>query len=135
MHYETSVLVTSASMLVGPIIASETTVELLNLKDGENLVLSEKFAKIGMGDAITFMTAKPGHCAEIFSGRFPKAAELHGQIGKRLSYQFNISSIHLVRCAQHSGMGMVPLVGIDSPTEYRSDQAGPSPWEGRGDRV
>jgi len=114
---KTSILVTLTSLLVGPAIASETSVEMLNSKNGENLVFSEKFTKIAKGDTITFKAAKPGHNAEFIPGGFPQGAdELHGQIGKDISYTFNIPGIYLVRCAPHYGMGMVAVVEVDAPT-------------------
>ena len=114
---KSSILVTLTLLLVGPAIASETSVEMLNSKNGENLVFSEKFTKISKGDTITFKAAKPGHNAEFIPGGFPQgAAELHGQIGKDISYTFNIPGIYLVRCAPHYGMGMVTVVEVDAPT-------------------
>ena len=113
---KTSILVTLTSLLVSPAIASETTVEMLNSKNGENLVFSEKFTKIAKGDTITFKAAKPGHNAEFIPGGFPEGAEeLHGQLGKDISYTFNIPGIYLVRCAPHYGMGMVAVVEVDAP--------------------
>ena len=112
-----SILVALTSFLISPAIASETMVEMLNSKNGENLVFSEKFTKIAKGDTIIFKAAKPGHNAEFIPGGFPAGAEeLHGQIGKDISYTFNIPGIYLVRCAPHYGMGMVALVEVEAPT-------------------
>ena len=111
------VALTSLSLSLTAASASETTVEMLNSKNGENLVFSEKFTKIAKGDTITFKAAKPGHNAEFIPGGFPQGAEeLHGQIGKDISYTFNIPGIYLVRCAPHYGMGMVAVVEVDAPT-------------------
>ena len=112
-----SILVTCLALFVSPAIASETTVEMLNSKNGENLVFSEKFTKVAKGDTITFKAAKPGHNAEFIPGGFPEGAEeLHGQVGKDISYTFNVPGIYLVRCAPHYGMGMVAVVEVDAPT-------------------
>ena len=54
------VALTSLSLSLTSASASETTVEMLNSKNGENLVFSEKFTKIAKGDTITFKAAKPG---------------------------------------------------------------------------
>ena len=90
---------------------------MLNSRNGENLVFSEKFTKIAKGDTITFKAAKPGHNAEFIPGGFPQGAEeLHGQIGKDVSYTFNIPGIYLVRCAPHYGMGMVAVMEVDAST-------------------
>ena len=111
------VALTSLSLsLAAAASASETTVEMLNSKNGENLVFSEKFSKIAKGDTITFKSAKPGHNAEFIPGGFPQGAEeMKGQIGKDVSYTFNVPGIYLIRCAPHYGMGMVAVVEVDSP--------------------
>ena len=90
---------------------------MLNSKDGENLVFSEKFTKVSKGDTVTFKATKPGHNAEFVPGGFPQGAEeLHGQVGKDVSYTFNIPGLYLVRCAPHFGMGMVAVVEVDAPS-------------------
>jgi plastocyanin len=71
---------------VAPAIAAETSIEMLNSKDGENLVFSQKFTKVAKGDTVTFKAAKPGHNAEFVPGGFPQGAdELHGQVGRPVS--------------------------------------------------
>ncbi len=110
-------LATLLSLSVAPAIAADTSIEMLNSKDGENLVFSQKFTKVAKGDTITFKAAKPGHNAEFVPGGFPQGAdELHGQVGKDVSYTFNTPGLYLVRCAPHYGMGMVALVEVDAPT-------------------
>ncbi len=104
-------------LFVPPAMAAETSIEMLNSKDGENLVFSQKFTKVAKGDIVTFKAAKPGHNAEFVPGGFPQGAdELHGQVGKDVSYTFNTPGLYLVRCAPHYGMGMVALVEVDAPT-------------------
>lgn len=110
------VLIALVSLTV-PVMAAETTVEMLNSKDGENLVFSEKFTKIAKGDTVTFKASKPGHNAEFIPGGFPQGAvELHGQVGRDVAYTFNVAGIYLVRCAPHYGMGMVAVVEVDAPS-------------------
>jgi pseudoazurin len=109
-------LVSLVSLSAVPAIAAETSIEMLNSKDGENLVFSQKFTKVAKGDTVTFKAAKPGHNAEFVPGGFPQGAdELHGQVGKDVSYTFNTPGLYLVRCAPHYGMGMVALVEVDVP--------------------
>jgi pseudoazurin len=113
---KTLILATLVS-LTAPAMAAESTIEMLNSKNGENLVFSEKFTNIAKGDTVTFKASKPGHNAEFVPGGFPQGAEeLHGQVGKDVAYTFNVSGIYLVRCAPHYGMGMVAVVEVDAPS-------------------
>ena len=106
---KTLILATLVSLTAAPAIAAETTVEMLNSKNGENLVFSEKFTKV--------TATKPGHNAEFIPGGFPQGAEeLHGQVGKDVAYTFNVPGIYLVRCAPHYGMGMVAVIEVDAPS-------------------
>ena len=114
---KTLILATLASLTAMPALAAESTIEMLNSRNGENLVFSEKFTKVAKGDTVTFKATKPGHNAEFIPGGFPQGAEeLHGQVGKDVAYTFNIPGIYLIRCAPHYGMGMVALVEVDSPS-------------------
>ena len=107
-------ILTLVSLTAVPAIAAESTIEMLNSKNGENLVFSEKFTKIAKGDAVTFKATKPGHNAEFIPGGFPQGAEeLHGQVGKDVEYTFKIPGVYLVRCAPHYGMGMVAVIEVD----------------------
>ena len=64
---KTRILATLVS-LTAPTMAAESTIEMLNSKNGENLVFSEKFTKIAKGDTVTFKASKPGHNAEFVPG-------------------------------------------------------------------
>jgi plastocyanin len=54
---------------------------MLNSKNGENLVFSEKFTKVTKGDTVTFKATKPGHNAEFIPGARidgrPQAGAIH----------------------------------------------------------
>ena len=114
---KTLILASLLSLTAVPALTAESTVEMLNSKNGENLVFSEKFMKIAKGDTVTFKATKPGHNAEFIPGGFPQGAEeLHGQVGKDVAYTFSIPGIYLVRCAPHYGMGMVAVVEVDAPS-------------------
>ena len=114
---KTLILATLASLAALPAIAAESTVEMLNSKNGENLVFSDKFTKVSKGDTVTFKATKPGHNAEFIPGGFPQGAEeLRGQVGKDVAYTFNMPGIYLIRCAPHYGMGMVAVVEVDAPS-------------------
>ena len=114
---KTLILATLVSLTAAPAIAAESTVEMLNSKNGENLVFSEKFTKVTKGDTVTFKATKPGHNAEFIPGGFPQGAEeLHGQVGKDVAYTFNVPGLYLVRCAPHYGMGMVAVIEVDAPS-------------------
>jgi pseudoazurin len=111
------VLASMAVLSAAPAVAADSSIDLLNSKDGDNFVFSQKFTKVAKGDTITFKAAKPGHNAEFVPGGFPPgAAELHGQIGKDVSYTFDMPGLYVVRCAPHYGLGMVALVEVDAPT-------------------
>ena len=112
---KTLILAALAALTAAPGIAAESTVEMLNSKNGENLVFSEKFTKVTKGDTVTFKATKPGHNAEFIPGGFPPGAEeLHGQVGKDVAYTFIVPGIYLVRCAPHYGMGMVAVIEVDA---------------------
>jgi hypothetical protein len=51
---KTLILATIVSLTAAPAIAAESTVEMLNSKNGENLVFSEKFTKVTEGGTVTF---------------------------------------------------------------------------------
>ena len=113
---KTLILSAIVSLAATPVFATESVVEMLNSKNGENFVFSEKFTKVAKGDTIIFRAVKPGHNAEFVPGGFPQGAEeLHGQIGKDISYTFDIPGIYLVRCTPHYGLGMVAVVEVDTP--------------------
>ena len=114
---KTLILATLVSLAALPVMAAESTVEMLNSKNGENLVFSDKFTKVSKGDTVTFKATKPGHNAEFIPGGFPQGAEeLRGQVGKDVAYTFNMPGIYLIRCAPHYGMGMVAVVEVDAPS-------------------
>ena len=111
------ILAALVSLTAAPAIAAESTIEMLNSKNGENQVFSEKFTKVTKGDTVTFKATKPGHNAEFIPGGFPQGAEeLKGQVGKDVVYTFNIPGIYLIRCAPHYGMGMVAVIAVDAPS-------------------
>lgn len=111
------ILAALVSLTASPAFAAESTIEMLNSKNGENQVFSEKFAKVTKGDTVTFKASKPGHNAEFIPGGFPQGAEeLKGQVGKDVAYTFNIPGIYLIRCAPHYGMGMVVVIEVDAPS-------------------
>ncbi len=112
---KTAIIAALLSLTVAAATAAESTVEMLNSKNGENLVFSEKFTKVNKGDTVTFKATKPGHNAEFIPGGFPQGAEeLHGQVGKDVAYTFTAPGIYLVRCAPHYGMGMVAVIEVDT---------------------
>ena len=103
-------------MSVAPAIAAETSIDMLNAKDGDKFVFSQKFTKVAKGDTVTFKAAKPGHNAEFVPGGFPKGAEeFHGQVSEDVSYTFSAPGLYLIRCAPHYGLGIVAVVEVDAP--------------------
>src|SRR3954468_17455440 len=105
------VIIAALLSLAAPATAAESTIEMLNSKDGENQVFSEKFTKVAKGDTVTFKASKPGHNAEFVPGGFPQGAqELRGQVGRDVAYRFDVPGIYLIRCAPHYGLGMVVVV-------------------------
>ena len=105
---KTLILATLLSLTAAPAIAAESTVEMRNSKNGENLVFSEKFTKVTKGDTVTFKATKPGHNAEFIPGGFPQGAEEFARSGGQgccIDVQWSRNLSGPVRAALRDGHG------------------------------
>jgi plastocyanin len=121
------------ALSVAPAIAAETSIEMLNSKDGENLVFSQKFTKVAKGDIVTFKAAKPGHNAEFVPGwisaRGQQVARLVRQ-GRFIHVQHARPVSRPMRPTPWDGHGCAG--GGRCSHEPRPDQAALATWQGQG---
>lgn len=107
------ILVLSATMCTNS-IAANIVVEMLNSKNGETFVYSDKILRIKSNDTVTWKSENPGHNAEFIAQGYPAgAADMHGKIGKDVSYAFEAPGIYVVKCTPHFGLGMIQVIVVD----------------------
>lgn len=95
-------------------IAANISVEMLNSKNGEAIVYSDKLLRIKSNDIVTWKSANLGHNAEFIAQGYPaSAADMHGKIGKDVSYAFEVPGIYVVKCTPHFGLGMIQVIVVN----------------------
>jgi pseudoazurin len=95
-------------------IAASLSVEMLNGKNGEAFVYSDKLLRVKSNDIVTWKSTNPGHNAEFIAQGYPAgAADMHGKISKDVSYAFEVPGIYVVKCTPHFGLGMIQVIVVD----------------------
>ena len=94
------------------LFAADTTIEMLNKLNGENMVFSQKIVKIDVGDSVFWKAKDPGHNVEfIMKGGVPEGVEkFKSKVGKDTEYNFIIPGIYAYWCTPHKSMGMIGFV-------------------------
>ena len=98
---------------VGSVSAADLTIDMLNKDaDGNKMVYSNEFARVAVGETITWLPASKGHNVEWIAG--PDGAELpkKSKNGKEVSMTFEVPGIYYYWCTPHKGMGMIGLVVV-----------------------
>lgn len=108
------ILILSATMCTNS-IAANISVEMLNSKNGEAFVYSDKLLRVKSNDIVTWKSENPGHNAEFVAQGYPSGAvDMHGKIGKDISYAFVVPGIYVVKCTPHFGLGMIQVIVVDN---------------------
>tara|TARA_B100000029_G_C16975618_1_gene741690 strand:- start:57 stop:482 length:426 start_codon:yes stop_codon:yes gene_type:complete len=100
-----------ALILPTSLFAEDTTIEMLNKLDGENMVFSKKIVKINVGDTVFWKSTDPGHNVEFIKKGVPEGVDkFKSKVGKDAEYTFTIPGIYAYWCTPHKSMGMIGFV-------------------------
>ena len=94
------------------VCAADTTVDMLNKVEKDNMVFSQKIVKIDVGDTIFWKAVDKGHNVEfIKKGGLPEGVEkFKSKVSKDTEYNFTIPGIYAYWCTPHKSMGMIGFV-------------------------
>ena len=100
----------------GSIFAEDTTIEMLNKLEKENMVFSKKIVKVNVGDTVFWKAVNKGHNVEfIMKGGVPAGVEkFKSKVGQDTEYTFLIPGIYAYWCTPHKTMGMIGFVIVDN---------------------
>lgn len=105
-----------AMAVTSPALAKDVQVKMLNKGNGRTMVFSPELVKIAPGDTVTFVSADPGHNAEIIPTMLPAgAAPFKGKMNQTFTVKFTKPGVYGYKCLPHYGMGMVGAVIVGSP--------------------
>ena len=100
-----------ALILPTSLFAEDTTIEMLNKLDGENMVFSKKIVKIDVGDTVFWKSTDPGHNVEFIKKGVPEGVDkFKSKVGKDAEYTFTIPGVYAYWCTPHKSMGMIGFV-------------------------
>ena len=100
-----------ALILPTSLFAEDTTIEMLNKLDGENMVFSKKIVKIDVGDTVFWKSTDPGHNVEFIKKGVPEGVDkFKSKVGRDAEYTFTIPGIYAYWCTPHKSMGMIGFV-------------------------
>lgn len=100
-----------AMAVTSPALAKDVQVKMLNKGNGRTMVFSPEIVKIAPGDTVTFVSADPGHNAEIIPTMLPAgAAPFKGKMNQTFTVKFTKPGVYGYKCLPHYGMGMVGAV-------------------------
>lgn len=100
-----------AVAVTSPALAKDVQVKMLNKGNGRTMVFSPELVKIAPGDTVTFVSADPGHNAEIIPTMLPTgAAPFKGKMNQTFTVKFTKPGVYGYKCLPHYGMGMVGAV-------------------------
>jgi pseudoazurin len=100
----------------GSIFAEDTTIEMLNKLEKENMVFSKKIVKVNVGDTVFWKAVNKGHNVEfIMKGGVPAGVEkFKSKVGQDTEYTFLIPGIYAYWCTPHKTMGMIGFIIVDN---------------------
>ena len=100
----------------GSIFAENTTIEMLNKLEKENMVFSKKIVKVNVGDTVFWKAVNKGHNVEfIMKGGVPAGVEkFKSKVGQDTEYTFLIPGIYAYWCTPHKTMGMIGFIIVDN---------------------
>src|SRR3569623_297369 len=99
--------------MVGPALAANVDVQLLNKGDKGAMVFQPDLVKIAVGDTVTFLPTDKGHDVEGITGMMPASAQpFKGQMGQPFTETFTVPGVYALKCTPHYGLGMVAIVVV-----------------------
>ena len=105
-------------------MAADHKVRMLNRGAAGMMVFEPAFLAIQPGDTVTFLSADPGHNAEIIAGMLPAGAPgFKGAINKEITVGFAPEGLYGYKCAPHYAMGMVGLIQVGDEAPNAADAA------------
>ena len=109
-------------LLSTPVLAADTTVEMLNKRDdGAKMVYSEDITRIDVGDTVTWVPTSKGHNVEFIAGPDGWKKPKKSKNSKEVAITFDTPGIYYYWCTPHKGMGMIALVVVGELTQEGVD--------------
>ena len=100
-------------LLSTPVLAADTTVEMLNKRDdGAKMVYSEDITRIDVGDTITWVPTSKGHNVEFIAGPDGWKAPRKSKLNKEVEMTFDTPGVYVYQCSPHKTMGMIAIVVV-----------------------
>jgi len=107
------VLVVLTILFTNTVLAADTTVEMLNRLDGENMVFSKKIVRINVGDTVYWKSKDSSHNVEFIKNAIPEGVDkFKSKISEDTEYKFTIPGIYAYWCSPHKSMGMIGFVVV-----------------------
>ncbi len=107
------VLVVLTILFTNTVLAADTTVEMLNRLDGENMVFSKKIVRINVGDTVYWKSTDSSHNVEFIKNAVPEGVDkFKSKISEDTEYKFTIPGIYAYWCSPHKSMGMIGFVVV-----------------------
>jgi len=107
------VLVVLTILFTNTVLAADTTVEMLNRLDGENMVFSKKIVRINVGDTVYWKSTDSSHNVEFIKNAIPGGVDkFKSKISEDTEYKFTIPGIYAYWCSPHKSMGMIGFVVV-----------------------
>jgi len=107
------VLVVLTILFTNTVLAADTTVEMLNRLDGENMVFSKKIVRINVGDTVYWKSTDSSHNVEFIKNAIPEGVDkFKSKISEDTEYKFTIPGIYAYWCSPHKSMGMIGFVVV-----------------------
>ena len=104
-------------LLSTPVLAADTTVEMLNKRDdGAKMVYSEDITRIDVGDTVTWVPTSKGHNVEFIAGPDGWDAPKKSKNNKEVAITFDTPGVYLYQCTPHKSMGMIAIVVVGEGT-------------------
>ena len=108
------VLVLLIFLCANTVLAADTTVEMLNRLDGENMVFSKKIVRINVGETVYWKSIDSSHNVEFIKNAVPEGVgKFKSKLSEDTEYKFTIPGIYAYWCTPHKSMGMIALVVVD----------------------
>ena len=100
-------------LLSTPVLAADTTVEMLNKRDdGAKMVYSQDITRIDVGDTITWVPTSKGHNVEFIAGPDGWKAPRKSKLNKEVEMTFDTPGVYVYQCSPHKTMGMIAIVVV-----------------------
>jgi len=109
-------------LLSTPVLAADTTVEMLNKRDdGAKMVYSEDITRIDGGDTVTWVPTPKGHNVEFIAGPDGWKSPKKSKLNKEVEMTFDTPGVYLYQCTPHKTMGMIAIVIVGELTQEGVD--------------